>query len=359
MKNIEYYENLLDNNKPDQVVKDLARQNTGGDAKLCFVLAEAQRMLGNFGKAIALYNKAIALYKKESAAPDYAETIIDMNLALAKCWRTLGDAKKAYELAAMARIAAQKNNLKDFEIQALQEAAMALRAGGRLTEAMQMLAKVLAYYEKEKDFAVRSFIHWALGGIERLRGNFQDGITHFGKAAALAQKAKDKPAEAYALCGFAGISRIAGDAAGCVANYLKAEKIFAKTDDTFGKAYTNCGMANGLRQLGRLPEALVRYAAADKLYAGIGDKVDLGFVKWGRADILRRQNKLPAALAELRKARKLFSGSDETRGQLLTEFALAQVLYALGRQAEAVKIYDVALARARKEGLYTYLEAYT
>jgi tetratricopeptide (TPR) repeat protein len=82
-------------------------------------------------------------------------------------------------------------------------------------------------------------------------------------------------------------------------------------------------------------------------------------VKWGRADVLRRQNKLPAALAELRKAKKLFAGSDETRGRLLTEFSLAQVLYALGRRAEAVRIYDAALARARKEGLHTYLEVYT
>jgi hypothetical protein len=34
-------------------------------------------------------------------------------------------------------------------------------------------------------------------------------------------------------------------------------------------------------------------------------------------------------------------------------------LYALGRRAEAVRIYSAALARARKEGLHTYLEVYT
>jgi len=359
MMNLEHLENLLDNNKPAEVIRVMAQKNSYNDAQACFILAEAHRMLGNFEKAISLYNKAISLLRPQFRQQNYAETIIDMNLALAKCYRTLGDAKKAYELAAMSQIYAKKSLLADFEIQAKQEAAMALRASGKLDEAAQRLAEVLTYYKKEGDIAGQAFIHWALGGIERLKGRFERGIKHFCQSIALAKKAKDKMSEAYGYCGLAGISRIAGDIEGCVSNYLKAEKIFAKTDDIFGKAYTNCGMANGLRQLGRYEEALKRYTAADKLYGSINDKVDLGFVKWGRADVLRRQNKLPAALAELKAAKKLFSGSDEIRGQLLTEFALAQVLYAMGSQKEAVKIYDNALKRARAENLHTYLEVYT
>ena len=359
MKTTEYYENLLDNNKPARVIIDLAQKNTGGDAMLCFILAEARRMTGDFGRAIPLYNKAIKLYKKETAAPDYAANIIDMNLALAKTYRTLGNAKKARELAELCLKSALIHKLKDYEIASLQELAMALRAGGKLGEAKKNLAAALNYYKKQKDFGGQSFIYWALGGIARLEGNFKQGIRDFERSISLAKKIKDKIGVAYGYCGLAGISRIAGDIAACAANYQKAENIFKNTDDVFGKAYTNCGMANGLRQLGRYDEALKRYAAADKLYSQINDKVDLGFVKWGRADVLRRQNKLKEALAELQKAKKLFADSDETRGRLLTDFVTAQVLYALGRRAAALRLHAAAMARARKEGLHTYLEVYT
>jgi tetratricopeptide (TPR) repeat protein len=358
MKQLQYFENLLDDNKPAEVVKELAGYK-GGDAMLCFILAEARRMLGNFEKAITLYNKAIKVYKAKTANADYMTTIMDMNLALAKCHRTLGNAKKAGDLAHLVWHAAEINNLEDFKIQAMQEFALALRAGGELSKSKEILKEVLSYYKKEKDFGGEGFIYWALGGIARLEGDFSGGVKYFELSINLAKKIKDKISEAYGYCGLAGISRIAGDITGCVLNYKKAEGLFKNTDDIFGKAYTNCGMANGLRQLGKCEEALKRYDLADKLYCGINDKVDLGFVKWGRADILRRQNKLPAALAELRKSQKLFAGSDETRGQLLTAFARSQVLYALGRRAEAIRTYNAALTRARSEDLHTYLEVYT
>ncbi|MDR0646432.1 MAG: hypothetical protein LBG46_05695 [Elusimicrobiota bacterium] len=358
MKPARYFENLLDNNKPARVIKELAGYS-GGDGLIYFILAEAQRMFGNFEKAISFYNKAIKFYKTQISEPDYIQTIMDMNLALAKCYRALGNAKKAQDLAHLVWHAAEINNFEDFTIQAMQEFAMALRAEGKLLQSKEILDKVLAYYKKEKDLLGQNFIYWALGGIARLEGNFALGIKYFEQSINLAKKAKDKIAEAYGYCGLAGISRIAGDVFGCVANYKKAEQIFRNTDDIFGKAYTNCGMANGLRQLGKYEEALKRYNTAAELYTSINDKVDLGFVKWGRADILKRQNKLPRALFELKEAKKLFANSDETRGQLLTEFSLAQLLYAFGNTKEAVKIYNAALKRSRAEGFYAYMEIFT
>ncbi|MDR0952603.1 MAG: hypothetical protein LBM71_00175 [Elusimicrobiota bacterium] len=397
MKPVSYYENLLDSNKPMAVLKDLAKYS-GKDGKIYFIIAEAKRLLGKFEDAINLYNKAIKLYQmakkaeisaflkdaaqlstqkplsakayatKEAskelakeAAQAYAATAIDMRLALAKCYRTLGDAKKAYTIAknALALAAKEGPALLDFKIQALQEMAMALRAYGKLDDAMDILSNVLAYYQAESDFAGQSFVYWAIGGICRLQGAFKAGVEHFKKAIALAKKGGDKMAEAYGYCGLAGISRIGGDIKGCVDNYLKAERIFRNSDDVFGKAYTNCGMANGLRQLGKYDEAMRRYLVADRLYTSINDTVDLGFVKWGKADVLKRKNKLGEALKELMEARRLFAASDEIRGQILTELALAQVLYALGDTEKAEKIYDDAVARAKKEGLHTYLEAYT
>ena len=151
-----------------------------------------------------------------------------------------------------------------------------------------------------------------------------------------------------------GVIRISGESAIKI-----ADKIFKNSEDVFGKAYTHCGMANGLRQQGKYDEALRHYNLADKLYSSIGDKVDLGFVKWGRADVLKRKNKMQAALKDLQEAQILFDHSDELRGQILTKLSLAQVLYALGRTAEAEELYKAGVAQAQKEGLHTYLESYT
>ena len=364
MQDLSKYEQLLDNNMPADVLEELASYK-GKDGNVVFIIAEARRMLGHFEEAITLYTKAIKLFSARKNIPseelsDYNAQKADMLLALAKCYRTLGDAKTAYSVAAEAFALIEKDpSLLDFKMQAVQEMGMALRAYGRLEEASNLLEEVMSYYMQQNDLAGQGFIHWALGGICRLKGQFKEGIEHFKLSIKLAQRAGDKISLAYGYCGLAGISRIAGDIKACVDNYIKAEKIFSKTQDIFGKAYTHCGMANGLRQLGRYDEALKRYIRADMLYRSINDTVDLGFVKWGKADVLKRKNKLPQALEELKAAQELFAVSDEIRGQLLTEFALAQLIYALGDSKASVKIYDAALERAKKEGLFTYLESYT
>lgn len=364
MQDLSKYEQLLDDNKPADVLEAFVNYK-GRDGQVIFIMAEARRMLGHFEQAISLYNKAVKYFEnsKKSFADDmlsFTASKTDMLLALAKCYRTLGDAKTAHKVAKHAfDLTKKEGDLIDFNMQAVQEMGMALRAYGKLDEAASMLNEVMAYYKEQKDKAGQGFIHWALGGICRLKGEFKEGIAHFKLSITFARKAGDKISLAYGYCGLAGISRIAGDIKACVDNYIKAEKIFSKTQDIFGKAYTNCGMANGLRQLGRYDEALKRYIRADMLYSSINDTVDLGFVKWGKADVLKRKNKLNEALSELKEAKKLFASSDEIRGQLLTEFALAQLVYALGDSKAAVGIYDKALGRARKEGLFTYMESYT
>ena len=352
-KETAYFEDLLDQNKPAQVLKELGEVKTK-DAQILFVLAEAQRMLGNFEEAIVVYEQALKNISKSAV-----EDKIDLLLALAKCQRTLGKAASAYKNASLAEKIAQKEELEDFAVLALQERALALRAQGKLQDSKVLLNTTLNYYQEQGEIAGQSFIYWALGGISRLEGNFAQGISEFKKAITLAKKVKDNIAVAYAVCGLAGISRIAGNIKECVKNYQLATRLFKNTDDIFGKAYTNCGLANGLRQLGDYKQAMKHYIVADKLYSSINDTVDLGFVKWGKADILKHQGNLKAALTTLLEAKKLFGASDEIRGQLLTEISLAQIYYLQGQKKLADTIYDKAVARARKEGLHTYLESLT
>ena len=352
-KSVSYFEDLLDQNKPAQVLKELGKVKTK-DWQSLIIIAEAQRMLGSFEEAIKNYKQALKNISKTAT-----EDKIDLLLALAKCERTLGKASSAYKNASLAEKLAQKEELEDFAVLALQERALALRAQGKLQDAKVLLNTTLNYYTEQGEIAGQSFIYWALGGISRLEGNFAQGISEFKKAITLAKRAKDNIATAYAVCGLAGISRIAGDIKACVRNYQLAEKLFKNTDDVFGKAYTNCGLANGLRQLGEYKKAMKHYIVADKLYSSINDTVDLGFVKWGKADILKHQGNLKAALKTLLEAKKLFGASDEIRGQLLTEISLAQIYYLQGQRKQADSIFEKAFARAKKEGLRTYLESLT
>lgn len=348
--NYEQLQSWLDET-PSKVLTALGKKKNL-DAQALFLLGEAHRLLGSFNPAIETYAKALKVSLN-------AEERMDILLAMAACYRTLGVASAAYELADDALKMARELEYDEYVVRAMQESAMALRAWGRLDESLELLDVVLSAYTQQKDRAGMSFICWAKGGVYRLKGMLAEGIAQFKLAVKYAKAAGDEINLAYAYCGLAGISRIAGKIDDSVKNYKLAEKIFNKTEDLFGKAYTNCGMANGLRQQGKYDEALRHYNKADVLYSGIGDKVDLGFVKWGRADILKRRNKLPQALADLQSARELFDNSDETRGQILTKLALAQVLYALGQTEEAESLYDAGVKQARAEGLHTYLESYT
>jgi len=344
-------EELLEANRPSDALEKLSAARAK-DAYAWFLTGEAQRQLGSFEDALKSYAKALA-------GADEAETRMDVLLAMAACYRTLGHSAAAYELADDALKMAQELEYDEYVVRAMQEAGMALRAWGRLEEALDVLDAVLSAYTQQKDYAGMSFIHWAKGGIFRLQGHFEEGIAQFKKAISLAKKAGDDISVAYGHCGLAGISRICGKIDDCVKNYQTAEKIFRKSEDVFGKAYTNCGMANGLRQQGKYDAALRHYNAADKLYSAIHDTVDLGFVKWGRADILKRKNKMQDALKDLTEAKALFDNSDEVRGQILTKLSLAQVLYALGRTEEAEELYAAGVKQAKAEGLHTYLESYT
>ncbi|WP_424245825.1 tetratricopeptide (TPR) repeat protein [Elusimicrobium posterum] len=349
--NSDKLESLLANDKPSKVVS-LLKNYKGKDARTLYLFGEAQRMLGNFDSAIALYTRANKNTKE-------AELKMEILLAQSSCERTLGHAEVAYYRAEAVFNMADGLQYEGYKMQALQEMGMSLRAWGRLDDSLDALNDVLAYYIHQKEYSGVNFILWAKGGIFRLQGKFTEGIKMFKDAITYAKKAGDSIGLAYSYCGLAGISRIAGDAKACVEYYKLADKIFVKSEDVFGKAYTNCGMANGLRQMGKYDEAMKRYKNADKLYSQIGDKVDLGFVKWGHAEVLKKKYRLAEAMAKLKEAEKLFANSDEKRGQILTAISISQVLYAQGKTQDAVAMYDTAVAKAKKEGLNTYLEIYT
>jgi tetratricopeptide (TPR) repeat protein len=338
-------QNLLDEGNPSKALKLLPK-----GPQSAYLRGEALRMLGDFSGALKAY---------AAAKPADAVERINLLLGIAKCNRTLGNAELALDAAGKALAAAEAACEDDLQIEAKLETALALRAMGDLKESLALLNGLYKTFSSARDCAAIGYVQWARGGIYRLLGEFKLSISEFEKSVANAKKSGDEIMLGYAWFGLAGVSRVAGDVASSEKYYRLAEKIFRNTDDVFGKAYANCGLANALRQKGALDEALQHYVTADKLYSSIKDRPDLGFVKWGRGNILLKRGAVKQALAEFKKALALFDGSDEKRGELLSRLSIASTLYLLGNKAEADRIYDAAVAEARKHGLHTYLEQFT
>jgi tetratricopeptide (TPR) repeat protein len=82
-------------------------------------------------------------------------------------------------------------------------------------------------------------------------------------------------------------------------------------------------------------------------------------VDWGLGQIHQRRGELPAAERRYRAALGAFSQGGEDRGLVLARKSLAEVLHARGRTAEAEKLFDSAVALARRAGLTAHLESYT
>ncbi len=184
---------MLDAIEPSKVV-ELLKQVKTKDAAMRFLEGEAHRQLGSFEAAIASYAKALAICED-------AEGRMDALLALAACYRTLGHSAAAYEMADESLQMANELEMDDYAVRSMQEMGMALRAWGRLEEALDMLDVVLSYYEQQKDWAGMSFICWAKGGIFRLQGHFEDGIRQFKESIRLAKKAGDDSTLADGYCG--------------------------------------------------------------------------------------------------------------------------------------------------------------
>ena len=140
--NVTELEELLENNRPSEALEKLLAVRTK-DAAAWFLTGEAQRQLGAFEPALASYAKALQL-------ADEAETRMDVLLAMAACYRTLGHSAAAYELAQEAFQMAQELEYDEFVVRAMQEMGMALRAWGRLEEALDLLDAGLLRHQDEE-----------------------------------------------------------------------------------------------------------------------------------------------------------------------------------------------------------------
>jgi tetratricopeptide (TPR) repeat protein len=340
----------LEKDKPELVIRLLKNKNSDLP-ELDFYKGEAYRRIGDFNKAISSYKSGM-----KKSFPCSVE-LFDNMLGLASCLRTLGKTKEALSLFSDINKIASFSNSKEIKFQSALEYALVLRADGQLKKSLKELFSIEKQYKSDK--SALGFVCWAKGGIFRLLGQFKKSLAEFEKSAHIAKKQHDNCALGYAYFGYAGVSRIAGDIEGSKKYYQLASKYFKNTPDIFGKAYAHCGYANALRQNGELKLAYENYKKADKLYSQINDDVDLGYVKWGIGKILQSWGKFRESNVQFKLALRLFSDYSEARGEILSLIAISQNEYMLENRDRAIKLFDKAVARAKKEGLATHLEIFT
>jgi tetratricopeptide (TPR) repeat protein len=315
------------------------------------VKAECLRSRGCLAQAASLFRGLVAGLN----APDRSSWL-DCCLGLVACLRSLGETAEARRYWEVGRkVAGTKETRERFDL----EGALVERAAGDFPAAMKKLRRHLARFQRERDWAGAGYVLWALGGALRCIGELEGSRRTFLRGLALSRRAGDDSGQAYALFGLGGVTRIQGRLAEAERYYAKALRALAGTEDLFGRAYSHCGLANVLRQRGRLSQAQRHYERAHGLYTDIGDPVDLAYVDWGLGQIFLRRGELGPAEKRFKTALKGFSAGGETRGMSLSEASLAALLHAAGRTAEAERLFDQSVRRARKAGIHTHLEMFT
>ena len=93
-------------------VLDALKNKKNLDAQTLFLQGEAHRLLGSFQPAITTYAKALKVSMQ-------AEERMDILLAMAACYRTLGIAAAAYELADDALKMASELDYEDYVLRAM------------------------------------------------------------------------------------------------------------------------------------------------------------------------------------------------------------------------------------------------
>lgn len=345
---LERASDLLEQGRPDRAAS-LLRGPVPGPFRLerDFLLAESLRRQGYFSRCEVLYKRVLAGRDEELWRGAAA--------GLTSVLRSLGRTREARALWKQARRRARRDDLPALTL----EDALIDRAGGAYPTALRKLAPILRGALKGRDWGLAAFVLWATGGARRFSGDLEGARADFARSLSLARRAGDPEGQAYALFGLGGVLRILGRFPEAERAYAEAGRRLAGTPDLFGRAYAHCGLANVLRQRGRLAEAERHYGLSHKLYSSLGDKVDLAYVDWGLGQVHYKRGELPRAERRTRLALAGFSAGGEERGLVISEKALAEILHARGRTPEAEKLFDRAVARARKAGLHAHLETYT
>ena len=266
-------------------------------------LADVERIQGLFPEALAHYQQAARLFKGHHGKV---------------CW----DAQVGWALAA--------------------------RASGRPKEALAILKKALAVYQKENDPQGQAFSHWALGGTLRIAGDMKIGLKELQIAFRMFKAQKDPEGVAYTCCALGGIYRMLGRYKESGKYYREANRRMRQRKDTFGIAYSYCGLGNVERMAGRFQQTIPFYRKAEKLYGIIGDRVSYAYTLWSLGTTFKMLGQYTQAHGAFYQADNLFKKTGDTRGRIYSLLGFAEVEFLKGHKAKATSWWKKAKAIADK-----------
>lgn len=280
--------------------------------------AEAARAVSQFKKAQALYLRFLRKKGLDS------ESKIEAYLGLADVERIQGlftQSLAHYQTAG--RLFRNQHGKTCWDAQV--GWALAARACGRPREALAVLQKALAAYQKERDLQGQAFTHWALGGTWRIAGDMRRGLRELLTALRMFQAKKDLEGVAYTCCALGGIYRMLGRWADSGQYYREANRRMRALKDTFGIAYSYCGLGNVERMAGRFHRAFPFYRKAERLYGTIGDRVSYAYTLWSLGTTYKMLGQYPRARLAFDKADHLFKKTGDTRGRIYSLLGFAEI----------------------------------
>ncbi len=299
-----------------------------------FEKAEKARQISQFGEAREIYQEIL---RKSSSSPDQAEAL----LGLADVERIMG-----FFTESMNHYRQAERFIRILDPVSMTDAqmgwALAARAIGRPTEALQKLKKALAFYKKQRDRQGEAFAHWALGGTFRIAGDMKLGLKELQTAFRIFKALEDPEGISYTCCALGGIFRMLGRYGESGKYYREANRRMRQRKDTFGIAYSYCGLGNVERMAGRFKQALPFYQKAEKLYATIGDRVSYAYTLWSIGTTYKMLGQYTQAHWAFYKADNLFKKTGDTRGRIYTLLGFAEVEFLKGRQAKGSKWWKQA-----------------
>lgn len=305
-----------------------------------FKKAELLKKRSQYRDALTYYRRALVRLEGEDE--------LACLMSMGDTYRMVGGfgfAKRYFERA-LALAKSLKND--DLALDCTVGLALSERGLGKWKPALTLLTEAEKKYRKSEDQEGLAFTLWALGGTHRIKGDLQKALDAFNQALEIFTANGHNSGVAYCLCGLGGASRAKGEFKDSLKYYNEANKLFKKLNDRFGKAYSHCGIGNAHRMELSLDKAREEFTKAAAIYNRIGDIVSYSYTLWSLGKTYQLQSRSVLAEKYFVEAEGNFKKTKDPRGKVYCKLGLAELRYAVGRQAAATRLVDAALKEAKK-----------
>jgi adenylate cyclase len=182
------------------------------------------------------------------------------------------------------------------------------------------------------------------------QGRIPEAMDHYAEALRIYEAIGDQEGTATALHNIAGIYRDQGDLREALDYFKRALLINSGTGDVYAMAATEDNIGGVLGSQGENDDALAHYRRALALHEQVDDQRGMGYSLRNIAGIELKRAAADSALAHAQRSMELFTASDDKRGRASALWMTGLALEQLGRNAQAERSANDALALAKELG---------